>query len=210
MAVNRYFNYLNSLNERKLYNDLIVENIKCSGVDVYYIPREDFSVDPILGESFQTRFKKAYVIEMYYNNVMGPEGTGDIMSKFGLQVQDEFKFMVARSQFEALEIPGHIRPREGDIVYVGEGYGSFSNSYFEITFVEPDRHHYPFGAILIYEIQAKTFTYSNEKFETGTFIDQISVENTNEIELSFAVNQGIKDRESTLLSFDEKNPFGDL
>ena len=48
MAVNPYFNHITALNERSLYNDLIVENIKNSGIDVYYIPREDVSVDPIL------------------------------------------------------------------------------------------------------------------------------------------------------------------
>lgn len=211
MAVNPYFNHITALNERSLYNDLIVENIKNSGMDVYYILRDDISVDPILRESFQTHFKNYYVIEMYFSNFSGPEGIGNTMSKFGLQVLDEFKFMLSKTQFNKLCIPNRTRPQEGDLIYMGTGFDSFPNSYFEITFIEPDRIFYPFGDFLIYEIQTRLFTFNYEKFETNLpVIDQIQIENTNVGDIDFAINAAVKTKEDILLEFDEKNPFGDF
>lgn len=212
MAVNPYFNHITALNERSLYNDLIVESIKMSGCDVYYIPREDMSVDPILRESFQTYFKSTYLIEMYYTNVTGPSGIGNTMGKFGLQILDEYTFMVSRSRFEELNIPEHIRPREGDLLYIGSGFDSYINNYFEITFVEPDRIYYPLGDYLVFELQCRLFTFNYEKFETNTFIDNIVNDNNNnkEIEERGAINTAVKTKESILLDFNEKNPFGDL
>ena len=212
MAVNPYFNHITALNERSLYNDLIVENIKMSGCDVHYIPREDVSIDPILRESYQTHFRSNYIIEMYYNNVTGPEGIGNTMSKFGLQILDEYKFMVSRTQFEKWAIPDHIRPREGDLIYVGSGFDSYLNNYFEITFVEPDRVYYPLGDYLMFELQCRLFTFNYEKFETNTFLDNIAIDNSNTVEMETkgALNSAVKTKESILLDFSEKNPFGDL
>lgn len=210
MAVNKYFNHITALNERSLYNDLVVECIKNAGVDVYYIPREDFSVDPILRESFQTHFRTPYLIEMFFQDFMGPEGTGKIMSKFGLQVLEDYKLIVSRSRFDELGVPGRNRPGEGDLLYIGNGYNSFVNSYLEITFVENAKVYYSFGDFLSYEIHCQVFTFNYEKFETNTVIDNIAVENTNIGDLSMAINQGVKDKESLLISFNEKNPFGDF
>lgn len=53
MPVNHYFqggNGIGNQNEKRLYEDLIVEGLKIYGHDVYYLPRTLVNRDLILGE----------------------------------------------------------------------------------------------------------------------------------------------------------------
>ncbi|MGA1049471.1 MAG: hypothetical protein ACO3UU_15820, partial [Minisyncoccia bacterium] len=53
MAVNHYFqggNGIGNTNEKRLYEDLIIEGLKIYGHDCYYLPRTLVNRDLILGE----------------------------------------------------------------------------------------------------------------------------------------------------------------
>ena len=107
------------------------------GMDVYYMPRESRDqVDYIFGEDTLKTFTKAYPIEMYLEDVLGMEGEGDIISKFGLEIRDEMTFLVSRRRFKyATASSNLIRPREGDLLYI-----PLIQNFFEITFVEHENN----------------------------------------------------------------------
>jgi len=154
--------------EQYLMEDLIIESIKIYGIDVYYIPRSVIRSDEILNEEY-SRFKDAYVVEMYVANPDAFDGEGNILSKFGLEIRDQVTLLVARRRFEQLiqtknnDIDIYLnRPREGDLIYF-----PLSNSLFEIKFVEHEKPFYQLSQLPLYEMQCELFEYNSEEFDTG-------------------------------------------
>jgi hypothetical protein len=130
------------------------------------MPREVYdATDDVLGESVNSKFTRAYGMEMYLANVEGYEGDGDFFSKFGLEIRDTSNFVVSRRAFEKY-IPSQIaiRPREGDLIYV-----PLLNKIFEIKFVEEELMFFSLGKRqpYMYELRCEVFRFSNEDFETG-------------------------------------------
>lgn len=174
MATNKYFNAFpsNITNEQLLIEDMVIESIKQYGMDVYYIPRESRDqIDYLYGEDVLKKFSNAYEIEMYMENVLGMEGGGDLISKFGLEISDETTLLVSRRRF-IQTIPKSIahRPREGDLIYI-----PMVQNFFEITFVEHENEQAMFyalgkgrgGNVYLYAIRMKQFVFSEEPISTG-------------------------------------------
>jgi hypothetical protein len=178
MATSVYFNNFSpaSTNEQRLMEDNIVESIKIMGHDCWYVPREGFNeVDSLYGENPQSKFERAYNIEMYLANVEGYEGDGDFFSKFGVEIRDTSNFIVSRKSFERY-VPSNIatRPREGDLVFVPA-----LQKLFEIKFIEEELMFFSLGnrKPYIYEMRCELFRYSQESINTG--VDDIDhVEHT--------------------------------
>jgi hypothetical protein len=132
-----------------------------------------------LGEDVLSKFGDAYQIEMYFENVEGYEGEKEIMSKFGLQMQDDATFVVAKRRFEQLvsgdsNLIVKTRPNEGDLVYFPK-----VNKMFEISFVDHDDPFYQVHNIPAYKLKVKTFEYSSEDIDTGIAeIDAIETDNS--------------------------------
>jgi hypothetical protein len=169
--LNNYFNNFpkNVTNEQLLIEDLVIESMQIHGMEVFYLPRSTRDqVDYLFGEDPLKTYTKAYPIEMYLENVLGMDGEGDIISKFGLEIRDELSLLVARRRFAAT-IP-QVRPNEGDLIYV-----PLVQNFFEITFVEHENNQAMFytlgkgrGAnVYLYAIRMKQFVFSNEIIETG-------------------------------------------
>ncbi len=168
MATSHYFNNYSGVatNEQRMFEDVIVESIKIMGHNVWYVPREAFNTeDFILGENPQSKFNRAYMIEMYLSNVEGYEGDGDFFSKFGFEIRDTSNFVVSRRSFEKY-VPTNmaIRPREGDLIFV-----PVLQKLFEIKFVEEELLFFSLGkkTPYIYELRCELFRYSNENINTG-------------------------------------------
>jgi len=168
MSTNSYFNNFSAsvINEQRLLEDLIVESIQIYGADVKYMPRETYdSLDSLYGEDPESKFTRAYNVEMYLANVEGYEGDGDFFSKFGLEIRDTSNFVVSRRAFERY-IPSTIarRPREGDLIFV-----PVLNKIFEIKFVEEELMFFSLGkrTPYMYELRCEVFRYSQEDFATG-------------------------------------------
>jgi hypothetical protein len=168
MATSVYFNNYSPsvINENMLLEDLIVESIQIMGHDIKYLPREVYDqADDVLGESVNSKFTRAYSMEMYLANVEGYEGDGDFFSKFGLEIRDTSNFVVSRRAFERY-MPTNVatRPREGDLLFV-----PVLNKIFEIKFVEEELMFFSLGKRnpYIYELRCEVFRFSNEDFETG-------------------------------------------
>ena len=119
MPTNVYFD-TGSVEEKRLYEDLVIEQLKVFGQDVYYLPRTLVAEDTLLGEDTLSKFDDAYMIEMYFENTDGFAGDKEIMSQFGLENQEEAVFIVSQRRFEDLIVPDSnigTRPNEGDLIY---------------------------------------------------------------------------------------------
>ena len=178
MPTNVYFD-TGTKPEQHLYEDLMIEQLKIYGQDVFYIPRTLVKEDELFGEDTLSKFGDAYQIEMYFENVEGYEGEKEIMSKFGLQMQEDVTFVVARRRFEQLvshdsNLIVKTRPNEGDLVYFPK-----VKKMFEITFVDHDDPFYQVHNVPAFKLKCKTFEYSSEDLDTGiTEIDAIETDNS--------------------------------
>lgn len=192
MATSVYFNNysVGVINEQRLLEDLIVESIQIMGHDVYYIPRDSYNGDDeIYGEAVNSRFTRAYSMEVYLANVEGYEGDGDFFSKFGLEIRDTSNFIVSARTF-AKYVPTNIayRPREGDLLYV-----PVMRKLFEIKFVEEELNFFSIGKRnpYIYELRCELFRFSDENFSTGVEeVDEVENENAYTIELNLGSGTG--------------------
>ena len=183
MVVNPFFLH-GSTQEQNLMQDLINEQLRMYGIDVYYIPREFVREATIMREVTSSEFRSYFIIEAYLNNFDGYGGQGDIMSKFGIQVKDEVTLTISRERYENYIAPflnsrllfqlnsgqdtSQIvhRPREGDLVYFPLG-----RRIFEIKYVEHEQPFYQLGKGYTYELQCELFEYEDEILDTS--IDEI-------------------------------------
>ena len=175
MPTNVYFNP-GLIAEQRLYEDMIEESLRIYGQDVYYIPRNIRNLDKVLGDATASEFNQAYFIEMYIDE-SGYSGEGTIMSKFGLEIRDQAKFVVSRRRWEnfigrenTTTIGG--RPNEGDLIYI-----PLSGTFFEIKFVEHEAAFYQLANVFVYELHCETWEYSGEKLNTG-YADIDSIQTT--------------------------------
>jgi hypothetical protein len=158
--------------EQLLVEDLVIEALQWSGMDVYYLPASNESeIDYLFGDHALKQYTRAYPIEMYLENVTGMDGEGDFISKFGLEIRDEMSFLVSRRRFKTTTAGSQlVRPREGDLVYI-----PLIQNFFEITFVEHENDQAMFytlgrgrgGNVYVYALKLKQFVFSNEIVETG-------------------------------------------
>ena len=178
MPTNVYFD-TGTKPEQALYEDLMIEQLQIYGQDVYYIPRKLAGTDAIWQEDISSSFESSYLIEMYMENVDGYEGEKELMSKFGLDIQDDATFVVARRRWEQfVSVDNNIivssRPNEGDLVYFPKG-----NKLFEITFEDQDDPFYQVHNLPTYKLKCKTFEYASEVIDTGIAeIDAIEDDNS--------------------------------
>ena len=178
MPTNVYFD-TGTKPEQALYEDLMIEQLRIYGQDVYYIPRKMGGTDSIWQEDISSSFESSYLIEMYMENIDGYEGEKELMSKFGLDIQDDATFVVARRRWEQfVSVDNNIivssRINEGDLIYFPKG-----NKLFEITFVDHDDPFYQVQNLPTYKLKCKTFEYASEVIDTGIAeIDAIETDNS--------------------------------
>ena len=130
MPTNVYFD-TGTTSEQRLYEDIIIEQLKIYGQDVYYLPRKLANKDSIFGEDPASSFDDSYIIEMYVDNTDGYMGEQEIIKKFGLELRDDITFVVSKLRWETLISNNSDlvveRPQEGDLVYFPT-----TNAFFEI------------------------------------------------------------------------------
>lgn len=146
--------------------DLIIECLKIYGFDLYYMPRQQVNRDMILGEDPLNNFKYAYPIEMYLETVQG-FGGADLMSKFGVELNDTATFVMARRRWDELinrKGKGVLttRPAEGDLLYFPA-----THTFFEIRVVEGTDPFFQVGKLYVYKLQCEIYQFSHEEISTG-------------------------------------------
>jgi len=170
MPVNHYFqggNGIGSTEEKRLYENLIIEGLKIYGHDVYYLPRTLINRDLILGEDVASKFNAAYLAEMYFDTTEGFAGEQEIINKFGLEIREDTSFTISKRRWNDLvDDPATMivsgRPNEGDIIYM-----PLMNSFFEILFVEDQEPFFQLGNLPVYKLKVTRWEYSSERIDTG-------------------------------------------
>ena len=176
-----------SAQEQKFIENLVVESIEIYGQDIYYVPRTIVNKDTVFGEDSDTKFESAKAIRAYVNNVEGWEGQGELLSKFGVRIEDKTTFIFSREKFKehvddsvTLNVEG--RPNEGDLIWFPT-----TKHLFEIQFVEAEKPFYQLGKGYVWECQCELFEYSDEDLDTGIAeIDAIETAFANAITVNFA------------------------
>ena len=182
MSLNPFF-LQGSPNEQYLVQDLINEQLKIYGVEVYYLPRKIFKTDNIIREIQSSKFDDVFMMEAYINNYDGYAPDSDIMTKFGLRLKNEISLTISREKYEEFIAPflegissgireGKIteydfadlitRPKEGDLIYFPLG-----ERLFEIKRVESEKPFYQLGTNYVYELSCELYEYENELIDTA-------------------------------------------
>ena len=166
MPTNVYFD-TGTAPEQRLYENLIIEQLRAFGNDVYYLPRKLVNEDTLFGEDTLSSFNDAYMIEMYLDNIEGFEGQQEMMSRFGLDIQNEATWVVSKRRFEQListdqNLIVSTRPNEGDLIYFPK-----AKKLFEIGFVDHDDPFYQLANLPVFKLRCRTFEYSHEDMDTG-------------------------------------------
>ena len=183
MPTNVFFNHAVAT-EQHLYEDLVVESLRMYGHDVLYLPRQIVEEDTIFTEDVQSTFGDAYSVEMYLENTEGFEGEGDLVSKFGVQIQEEATFIISLRTWERFisldsNLATSLRPNEGDLIYF-----PLSGSMFEIRFVEDQDPFFQLGKLFVFKLRCSLFEYSGEDFDTGTAADLVEADQAYTIEMT--------------------------
>ena len=166
MPTNVYFD-TGTTAEQRLYENIIIEQLKAFGHDVYYLPRKLVNEDTLFGEDTLSSFNDAYIIEMYLDNIEGYEGQQEMITRFGLDIQNEATWVVSKRRFEQListdqNLIVSTRPNEGDLIYFSKG-----KKLFEIGFVDHDDPFYQIQNLPVFKLRCRTFEYSHEDLATG-------------------------------------------
>jgi hypothetical protein len=164
-----------SKQEQSLIQDLINEQLRMYGVEVYYLPRKYVTEKTIIKEVIESKFDDAYPIEAYVQNYDGYDGNTTILSKFGIQATNEITLIISKERYDSyisplIEGKANIklssRPKEGDLVYFPLG-----DRLFEIKFVEHEKPFYQLQKNYVYELRCELFRYEDEIIDTG--VDEI-------------------------------------
>ena len=159
--------YAGHSGEQGLVQDLVDEQIKLFGTDIYYIPRivlQDSTLDEVRYSKYQEQFQ----IEMLLQNVTGFGDNAEFISKFGLRITDEVVFRVSTRRWDQ-EVAEHSpnltvtsRPNEGDLLYF-----PLTQDIYEIKFVGKEEPFFQFGKIQFYAITAEIYEVGSDDFDTG-------------------------------------------
>ena len=155
--------------EQTLVQNLVDEQIKLFGSDIYYLPKTAIK-DGTLDEVRYTKFQDQFQIEMMLVNVMGFGDNAEFVSKFGLRITDEIIFRVSTKRWDEevaehsmsakLEVPS--RPNEGDLLYY-----PLTEDLYEIKYVGKEEPFFQFGKIQFYALTAELYEVGSDDLATG-------------------------------------------
>ena len=153
--------------EQGLIQDLVDEQIKLFGTDIYYIPKVVLQ-DSTLDEVRYTKYQEQFQIEMLLQNVTGFGDNSEFISKFGLRITDEIIFRVSSRRWDesvaqySPNLTVDSRPNEGDLLYF-----PLTQDIYEIKFVGKEEPFFQFGKIQFYAITAEIYEIGSDDFDTG-------------------------------------------
>ena len=158
-------------NEQGLLQDLINEQLKMYGIEVYYMPRQILNKGKVIKDALVSKFTNAFPIEAYLVNYEGFDNNSVLMSKFGVRITDEMTLIVSKERFDLYigemmklvqGIQNPTRPNEGDLIYI-----PLSDSLMEIKYVENRKPFYQLQKNYVYELRCELFEYEDEDISTG-------------------------------------------
>lgn len=184
-----------SKSEQGLIQDLINEQLKIYGIDVYYIPRKYITKKTIIKEVIESEFDGAYPIEAYVDTYEGYEGAGTLLTKFGVQPYNDLTLIISKERYENYISPLikdqsnvelFTRPKEGDLIYFPLG-----DRLFEIKFVEHEVPFYQLQKTYVYTLRCELFRYQDEVIDTGIDYIDDNVEQQGYIQTFDMIGAGV-------------------
>lgn len=160
-----------SKTEQGLVQDLINEQLRMYGVEVYYLPRQYITERTVIREVIESEFNNAYPIEAYVETYEGYSENPTILSKFGIQALNEITLTISKERFKTYispliknqsDIKLSSRPKEGDIIYF-----PFGRRLFEIKYVEHEKPFYQLQGSYTYQLRCELFRYEDEIIDTS-------------------------------------------
>ena len=161
--------------EQNLVQDLINEQLRMYGVDIFYLPRKYMTENTVIREVVQSKFDMALPLEAYVDNYDQYSGAGDILSKFGIESKDEVRLVISRDRFEnyitpLIEDQANVklstRPKGGDLIWF-----PLDDRIYEIKDIEYAKPYYQLQNLYVYELYCELFRLEDEVIATG--IDDI-------------------------------------
>ena len=174
MVLNPFFTQGTSA-EQNLVQDLINEQLRTYGVEIFYIPRKFVTEKSVIREVVQSKFDMALPLEAYVDNYDQYSGAGNLLSKFGIESRDEVRLVISRERYEnyispLIEDQANIklstRPKTGDLIWF-----PLDDRIYEIKDIEYAKPYYQLQDLYTYELTCELFRYEDEVLATG--IDDI-------------------------------------
>jgi hypothetical protein len=170
MVLNPFFTQGTS-SEQNLVQDLINEQLRTYGVDIFYLPRKYLSENTVIREVVQSKFDIALPLEAYIDNYDQYSGAGNLLSKFGIESKDEVRLIISRERFEnyitpliqdQANIKLSTRPKSGDLIWF-----PLDDRIYEIKDVEYAKPYYQLQDLYVYELYCEVFQLEDEVISTG-------------------------------------------
>ena len=174
MVLNPFFTQGTS-SEQNLVQDLINEQLRTYGVEIFYIPRKFVTEKSVIREVVQSKFDLALPLEAYVDNYDQYSGAGNLLSKFGIESRDEVRLVISRERYEnyitpLIEDQSNIklstRPKSGDLIWF-----PLDDRLYEIKDIEYAKPYYQLQDLYTYELYCELFRLQDEVIDTG--IDDI-------------------------------------
>lgn len=170
MVLNPYFTQ-GTTGEQNLVQDLINEQLRTYGVDIFYLPRKYLTENTVIREVVQSKFDMALPLEAYVDNYDQYSGAGNVLSKFGIESKDEVRLIISRERFEnyitpLIEDQSNIklstRPKSGDLIWF-----PLDDRIYEIKDIEYAKPYYQLQNLYVYELYCELFRLEDEVIATG-------------------------------------------
>lgn len=179
VSPSKYFKNYEWKARQDFVDSLVIGAIRQNGMNVKYIPKENFVRDELFGDDTYTKYEKAITIEGYAKNVDSFGGSGDIFTIHGFDISDEITFTISKTRWlqvqeDAFLPAGETAPRQnpkaGDLLFF-----PLFNKMFEINHVEQESVFWQFGKNYVFDLACELYKYNQDDFATGfEGIDQVS------------------------------------
>ena len=128
MPLNPYF-LQGASSEQRLVQDLVNEHLTLFGQDILYLPRKIVNENTVIREITASKFDDSFRLEAYLVNTDGFGTPSDVLTKFGVQEQDELTLVVSKERYDDFISPflkvwpegdrkNANTPNEGDLIYL--------------------------------------------------------------------------------------------
>ena len=157
-----------SPSEQRLVQDLVNEHLTLFGQDILYLPRKIVNENTVIREITASKFDDSFRLEAYLVNTDGFGTPSDVLTKFGVQAQDELTLVVSKERYDDFISPflklwpegdrkNANTPNEGDLIYL-----PLDNAIFEIKYIERKVPFYQMNDLFMYEFRCEIFQPEDE------------------------------------------------